>query len=138
MNYMAGHCHVMAIALNTLHPEWQMRAHVGWNAEAEDDDDYRVDHIYVVAPDGAAYDCRGCFVSEEALVGDHLIDFETQCVDFNLADIQRLVQRGELKPFTRQDVDTAVEFAKQMEIQEHIMKQAEDNKTLDMEGISNE
>ena len=112
-NYMAGHCHVMAIALSTLHPEWQMRAHVGWDEgirglEAEDDDDYRVDHIYVVAPDGAAYDSRGCFVSEEALVGDHLIDFETQCVDFDLADIQRLVQRGELKPFTRQDVDTTI------------------------------
>ena len=108
-NYMAGHCHVMAIALKTLHPEWQMRANVGWDAEAEDDDDYRVDHVYVVAPDGAAYDSRGCFVSEEALVGDGLTEgVETQCVNFDLADIQRLVQRGELKPFTRQDVDTTI------------------------------
>jgi hypothetical protein len=108
-NYMAGHCHVMAIALKTLHPEWQMRANVGWDAEAEDDDDYRVDHVYLVAPDGAAYDSRGCFVSEEALVSDGLTEgVETQCVNFDLADIQRLVQRGELKPFTRQDVDTTI------------------------------
>ena len=109
IDWYSGHCHVMAIALNTLHPEWQMRAHVGWDAEASDDDDYRVDHLYLVAPDGTAYYSRGCFVSEEALVGDVLTEgVETQCVDFDLADIQRLVQRGELKPFTRQDVDTTI------------------------------
>jgi hypothetical protein len=114
-DYMAGHCHVMAIALKMLHPDWQIRAHVGWEDDTAEDDEYRVDHVYTVAPDGSAYDCRGRFDSEEALVGNDASDgFETQYVDFDLADIEQLVRRGELKRFTRQDIDHAMRFAKQI------------------------
>ena len=28
-DYMAGHCHVMALALKMKHPNWHLRAHVG-------------------------------------------------------------------------------------------------------------
>jgi len=114
-NYMAGHCHVMAIALKMLHPDWQIRAHVGWEDDTAEDDEYRVDHVYTVAPDGSAYDCRGRFDSEEALVGEDATGgFETQYADFDLADIEQLVRRGELKRFTRQDIDHAMRFAKQI------------------------
>jgi len=114
-DYMAGHCHVMAIALKMLHPDWQIRAHVGWDDDAADDTEYRVDHVYTVAPDGSAYDCRGRFDSEEALVGqDATGGVETQYADVDLQDIKQLVQRGELKQFTRQDIDSAMRFAKQI------------------------
>ena len=115
-DYMAGHCHVMAIALKMLHPVWQIRAHVGWEDDEAEDDEYRVDHVYIVAPDGSAYDCRGRFDSEEALVGEDVTGgFETQYADFDLADIQQLVQRGELKRFTREDINKAVTFAKRIQ-----------------------
>ena len=115
-DYMAGHCHVMAIALKMLHPAWQIRAHVGWEDDTAEDDEYRVDHVYIVAPDGSAYDCRGRFDSEEALVGEDVTGgFETQYADFDLADIQQLVQRGELKRFTREDINKAVTFAKRIQ-----------------------
>ena len=115
-DYMAGHCHVMAIALKMLHPAWQIRAHVGWEDDQAEDDEYRVDHVYVVAPDGSAYDCRGRFDSEEALVGQDVTGgFETQYADFDLADIEQLVQRGELKRFTREDINKAVAFAKRIQ-----------------------
>ncbi len=114
-DYMAGHCHVMAIALKMLHPDWQIRAHVGWDDDAADDTEYRVDHVYTVAPDGSAYDCRGRFDSEETLVGqDATGGVETQYADVDLQDIKQLVQRGELKRFTRQDIDSAMRFAKQI------------------------
>ena len=115
-DYMAGHCHVMAIALKMLHPAWQIRAHVGWEDDTAEDDEYRVDHVYIVAPDGSAYDCRGRFDSEEALVGEDVTGgFETQYADFDLADIEQLVQRGELKRFTREDINKAVAFAKRIQ-----------------------
>lgn len=115
-DYMAGHCHVMAIALKMLHPAWQIRAHVGWEDDTAEDDEYRVDHVYIVAPDGSAYDCRGRFDSKEALVGEDVTGgFETQYADFDLADIQQLVQRGELKRFTREDINKAVAFAKRIQ-----------------------
>lgn len=115
-DYMAGHCHVMAIALKMLHPAWQIRAHVGWEDDTAEDDEYRVDHVYIVAPDGSAYDCRGRFDSEEALVGEDITGgFETQYADFDLADIEQLVQRGELKRFTREDINKAVAFAKRIQ-----------------------
>jgi len=115
-DYMAGHCHVMAIALKMLHPAWQIRAHVGWEDDTAEDDEYRVDHVYTVAPDGTAYDCRGRFDSEEALVGEDVTGgFETQYADFDLADIEQLVQRGELKRFTREDINKAVAFAKRIQ-----------------------
>lgn len=105
-DYMGGHCHIMALALKKAHPDWQIRAHVGWSDDDEaEDDDYRVDHVYVVAPDGSAYDSRGRFNSEEELVGpDNTGGVDTQYVDMDLAEIKRLVQRGELKPFTSQDI----------------------------------
>jgi len=115
-DYMAGHCHVMAIALKMLHPDWQIRAHVGWEDDAAEDNEYRVDHVYIVAPDGSAYDCRGRFDSEEALVGEDVTGgFETQYADFDLADIEQLVQRGELKRFTREDINKAMAFAKRIQ-----------------------
>jgi pyrimidine deaminase RibD-like protein len=115
-DYMAGHCHVMAIALKMLHPDWQIRAHVGWEDEEAEDDEYRVDHVYIVAPDGTAYDCRGQFPDEESLVGEDVTGgFETQYADFDLADIQQLVQRGELKRFTREDINKAMAFAKRIQ-----------------------
>jgi hypothetical protein len=109
----------MAIALKMLHPDWQIRAHVGWEDEEAEDDEYRVDHVYTVAPDGTAYDCRGQFPNEESLVGEDVTGgFETQYADFDLADIEQLVQRGELKRFTRQDIDHAMRFAKQIDQQD--------------------
>jgi len=118
-DYMAGHCHVMALALKRIHPNWQLRAHIGWDEDAEDDDDYRVDHVYAVAPDGAAYDCRGRFDSEQQLVGPNEVGVEdTQFVDMDWAEIKRLIWRGELKPFDMQDVERATSVAKQMQLNE--------------------
>jgi hypothetical protein len=115
-DYMTGHCHVMAIALKMLHPDWQIRAHVGWEDDEAEDDEYRVDHVYIVAPDGSAYDCRGQFDSEEALVGEDVTGgFETQYADLDLVDIEQLVQRGELKRFTREDINKAMAFAKRIQ-----------------------
>jgi len=75
-----------------------------------------VDHVYIVAPDGTAYDCRGQFPDEESLVGEDVTGgFETQYADFDLADIEQLVQRGELKRFTREDINKAVAFAKRIQ-----------------------
>jgi len=114
-DYMAGHCHVMALALKQLHPDWQIRAHIGWDQDAEDDD-YRVDHVYVVAPDGAAYDCRGRFDSEQQLVGaDETGGEETQLVDMDQAEIDHLVTRHELKPYTQQQIDTAQDIFKRLD-----------------------
>jgi hypothetical protein len=116
LDYMRGHCHVMALAYKLLHPDWQLRAHIGWEEDVEDDNAYRVDHIYVVAPSGVAYDCRGKFNSEQELVGDDQTGgVETQFVDYTLKDIQADVARGELKPFSRQDVQNALRF-----IQSHV------------------
>jgi hypothetical protein len=115
-DYMAGHCHVMAVALKQLHPDWQIRAHVGWDEEAEDDSDYRIDHVYIVAPDGTAYDCRGRFDNEQELVGpDETGGVETQFVDYSMADLKADVARGELRPFSRDDLANAVKFAQSIE-----------------------
>lgn len=115
-DYMAGHCHVMAVALKQLHPDWKIRAHVGWDEEAEDDSDYRIDHVYIVAPDGTAYDCRGRFDNEHELVGpDETGGVETQFVDYSLADLKADVARGELRPFSRDDLTNAVKFAQSIE-----------------------
>jgi GNAT superfamily N-acetyltransferase len=113
-DYIAGYCHVMALALKKLHPDWKIRAHIGWDEQAEDDNDYRVDHVYAVAPDGSAYDCRGRFDSEEQLVGpDETGGVETQYVDMNFGNIKQLIQRGELKSFTMQDIEKATQLVKQ-------------------------
>ena len=113
IDYMAGHCHVMALALKQLHPNWQLRAHIGWEEEAEDEDDYRIDHVYIVAPDGSAYDCRGKFSNEAELVGpDQTGGIETQFVNYTIEDIQADVARGELKNFSQQDVEKALAFIK--------------------------
>lgn len=110
-DYMAGHCHVMALALKQLHPDWQIRAHIGWDEEAEDDEDYRIDHVYIVSPDGSAHDCRGQFKSEQELVGpDQTGGVETQFIDYSLNDINADVNRGELKPFSKQDIERAMTF----------------------------
>ncbi len=111
VDYMKGHCHIMALALKALHPDWKLRAHIGWDEEAESDDDYRVDHIYVTAPDGSAYDCRGKFKNEHELIGpDQTGGVETQIVDYTLADIKTDIRRGELKSFTKQDIQNAINF----------------------------
>ena len=102
----------MALALKMKHPNWQLRAHVGWEEEAENDDDYRIDHVYIVAPDGSAYDCRGKFASEQELVGPNETGIETQFVDYTLDDMQADVARGELKSFTKQDLKNAIKFLK--------------------------
>lgn len=115
-DYMAGHCHVMALALKQLHPDWQIRAHVGWDEDADDDDNYRVDHVYIIAPDGSAYDCRGRFDNEESLVGpDTTGGIETQFVDYSLAHIKQDIQRGELRAFSRRDLLQATKLAKQLD-----------------------
>lgn len=114
-DYMAGHCHVMAIALKLLHPDWQIRAHIGWDDDEAEDHEYRVDHVYIVAPDGSAYDCRGKFDNEDQLVGpDNTGGIDTQYVDLEFTDIKQLISRGELKQFTKQDIVHATEFAKQI------------------------
>lgn len=113
-DYMAGHCHVMAIALKKLHPDWTIRARIGWDEDAADDEDFRVDHVYAVAPDGAAYDCRGRFDNEELLLGpDETGGEEVQVVNFDLDDIQDAIARGELKGYTSQDVERAMAAAKE-------------------------
>lgn len=117
LDYMKGHCHVMALALKELHPDWQIRAHVGWDEEAEDDNDYRIDHVYIVAPDGSAYDCRGKFDNEQELVGqDWIVDNETQFTDYTLNDLKADVARGELKSFTKLDIQKAIKFIKQINL----------------------
>ena len=111
LDYMKGHCHVMALAYKMLHPDWQLKAHIGWDEEAEDDEDYRIDHVYIVAPDGSAYDCRGRFNNEQELVGpDETGGVETQFVEYSMDDLKADVARGELKRFTKQDVQNAINF----------------------------
>ena len=107
-DYMGGHCHVMALALQQLHPDWHMRARIGWDEDAVDDEDLRIDHIYIVDPAGHAYDCRGKFNSEIELLGpDDTGGAETQVVDVDPDFIQQQVVRGELKKFSAQDVAQA-------------------------------
>lgn len=110
-DYMAGHCHVMALALKKLNPSWKIRAHIGWDEEAEEEEEYRVDHVYIVAPDGSAYDCRGRFSNEQELVGpDNTGGVETQFVDYSLDDIKADIASGELKPIAKGDIDNAIKF----------------------------
>jgi hypothetical protein len=117
IDYMAGHCHVMALALKQLHPDWKIRAYIGWEEESEDDEDYRIDHVYIVAPDGSAYDCRGKFKNEQELVGpDETGGAETQFVDYTIADIKNDIRRGELKKFTKDDILKALQFVKRINI----------------------
>ena len=112
-DYMAGHCHVMAIALKKLHPDWTIRARIGWDEDAADDEDFRVDHVYAVAPDGAAYDCNGRFDNEELLLGpDETGGVDVQTVDFDMDQINDSVARGELRAFTPKDVARAMSAAK--------------------------
>jgi GNAT superfamily N-acetyltransferase len=114
-DFMAGHCHVMALALKQLHPDWQIRAHVGWDDDAADDTEYRVDHVYTVAPDGTAYDCRGRFDNEQQLVGpDTTGGVDTQYVNFGPEEIKQAMLRGELKRFTKQDLANAMQTATQV------------------------
>jgi GNAT superfamily N-acetyltransferase len=113
-DFMAGHCHVMALALKQLHPDWQIRAHVGYDDDAADDTEYRVDHVYTVAPDGTAYDCRGRFDNEQQLVGpDTTGGVDTQYVNFGPEEIKQAMLRGELKRFTKQDLANAMQVATQ-------------------------
>lgn len=113
-DFMAGHCHVMAIALKQLHPDWQIRAHVGWDDDEADDTEYRVDHVYTVAPDGTAYDCRGRFDNEQQLVGpDTTGGVDTQYVNFGSEEIKQAMLRGELKRFSKQDLTNAMQAATQ-------------------------
>jgi hypothetical protein len=113
-DFMAGHCHVMAMALKQLHPDWQIRAHVGYDDDAADDTEYRVDHVYTVAPDGTAYDCRGRFDNEQQLVGpDTTGGVDTQYVNFGPEEIKQAMLRGELKRFTKQDLANAMQVATQ-------------------------
>ena len=110
---------MMALALKQLHPDWKIRAHIGWDEDDDyridhitEDDDYRIDHVYVVAPDGSAYDCRGQFPNEDALVGEDVTGgVDTHYADFNLVDIRLSVQRGELKRFTQKDIKKASQLA---------------------------
>jgi GNAT superfamily N-acetyltransferase len=114
-DFMAGHCHVMAVALKQLHPDWQIRAHVGYDDDAADDTEYRVDHVYTVAPDGTAYDCRGRFDNEQQLVGpDTTGGVDTQYVNFGPEEIKQAMLRGELKRFTKQDLANAMQTATQV------------------------
>ena len=113
-DFMAGYCHVMALALKQLNPDWQIRAHIGWDDDAADDFEYRVDHVYTVAPDGTAYDYRGKFDNEEQLVGpDETGGVDTQYVDFGPEEIEQAMMRGELKRFSKQDLDNAIQVGKQ-------------------------
>jgi hypothetical protein len=104
----------MAMALKQLHPDWQIRAHVGYDDDAADDTEYRVDHVYTVAPDGTAYDCRGRFDNEQQLVGpDTTGGVDTQYVNFGPEEIKQAMLRGELKRFTKQDLANAMQVATQ-------------------------
>jgi len=114
-DFMAGHCHVMALALKQLHPDWQIRAHVGYDDDEADDAEYRVDHVYTVAPDGTAYDCRGKFSNEQQLVGsDTTGGVDTQYVNFGPEEIKQAMLRGELKRFSKQDLANAMQVGKQV------------------------
>jgi predicted chitinase/pyrimidine deaminase RibD-like protein len=118
-DYMAGHCHVMAMALKQLYPDWQIRARIGWGDDGEDED-YLVDHVYIVSPDGAAYDCRGRFENEQELVGpDETGSEETQLINYSLADIKADIARGELKKVSKQDINNATEFFQKQSIKEN-------------------
>jgi hypothetical protein len=113
-DYMAGHCHVMAIALKQLHPDWTIRARIGWD-EGEEDEDFRVDHVFITAPNGTAYDCRGRHDSEDALLGpDETGGEEVQVIDFDMDLIKDTVARGELRAFTKRDIEQALAAAKTM------------------------
>lgn len=133
-DFMAGHCHVMAMALKQLHPDWQIRAHVGYDDDEADDTEYRVDHVYTVAPDGTAYDCRGRFDNEQQLVGpDTTGGIDTQYVNFGPEEIKQAILRGELKRFTKQDLDNAMQVGKQV-VAEGSLTEIENFKQSDFRG----
>lgn len=112
LNYMAGDCHVMAIALKKLHPDWTIRARIGWD---DDDDDFRVDHVFVTAPDGTAYDCNGRHDSEDELLGpDETGGVDVEVIDFDQDLIMDTVARGELRAFTKSDLKKALADAKKL------------------------
>ena len=118
LNYMRGHCHVMAIALKKLHPDWTIRARIGWDDDAEYDWDFKIDHVYAVAPDGSAYDARGRYDNETELLNAPDPDDEipyvppdgTEIIDFDLEDIQDAIARKVLLPYTSQDVQDTIEI----------------------------
>jgi hypothetical protein len=113
-DFMAGHCHVLALALKHLNPDWQIRAHIGYDDDEANDTEYRVDHVYTVAPNGTAYDYRGKFDNEEQLVGpDETNGVDTQYVNFGPEEIEQAMMRGELKRFSKQDLDNAIQVGKQ-------------------------
>lgn len=113
-NYLSGQCHVMAFAIKKLHPDWKLKARIGWDEDSEEDENYRVDHIYVVDPStNKAYDCRGEFPTEEELIGpDETGAVETQIIPITFKDINYLIRKGELSPFTSVDLNKAIKFAK--------------------------
>ena len=96
--FMMGHCHVYALALQALHPDWVLHAHIGWEEDAEDDSEYRIDHVFIVDPaTGKAYDVRGEFADAQALLDDWRGPVsDTQIVPYTVADMRADMERGEL------------------------------------------
>jgi hypothetical protein len=76
-----------------------VRAHIGWDDDAVYDEEYNVDHVYVIDENNMAYDCRGRFNDEESLVGDCYQVNQTNLVDFSAEDIDDAIAAGKLKPY---------------------------------------
>jgi hypothetical protein len=99
--YTNGWCHVASIALQKLYGG-TIVADVFFNDDAESDDDFHVNHLAVRKPSGEWIDATGHLDH----FGDSLDNSEVWEVDGEWIDEQ--VMRGELKPYTKQDVDDAV------------------------------
>lgn len=107
--YMFGYCHAFALAMKELFPEMEMLARIGWDPEdCEGEDDFKVDHIFLYDSSGY-YDFRGKFSSQEDLL-NWSTGYDDEVIHFDKSEIDYQVSKGDLKPYTRHDIDIAIEF----------------------------
>jgi hypothetical protein len=75
-----------------------MYAHIGWEDDADEDSDYRIDHVFMVNPaTGKAYDVRGEFADAGLLISDWCGPIsDAEIVPYAIEDLKDDMARGEL------------------------------------------
>ena len=104
--WVSGYCHEYAIMLQRANPKLKLRIARGWEYDAIDDDDFFVEHVWVVDELGRATDGTGTYESEQELSkywgGVDFSQFDGDAYQIDDADenwIKELVESGELKQF---------------------------------------
>jgi hypothetical protein len=105
-DYLNGYCHVYALAIIKNNPKWKIRLAVSWDKDAEEDDDYVIEHVYVIDPKtNKAYDSRGEYQNEQELIdADGMFSVE-DTYDYTLKMLNADVETGKLKKYTDKDVN---------------------------------